>query len=78
MSEMVGKLKKWFAVALAVVTVNVVFPAQAWAADAEPALAAVRRSRGGGGFLFFGMFCCLAVVVGAVVIVYLITRRRKR
>lgn len=77
MSGMVGKLKNWFAVAFAVVTLNVLVPAQAWAA--EPVLEAARRSsRGGGGFLFAGMFCCLAVVVGVVVVVYLITRRRKR
>ncbi|WP_373873367.1 hypothetical protein [Actinoplanes derwentensis] len=76
MREMMGKLKNWFAVALAVVTLNVLVPAQAWAS--EPVLEAARRSSRGGGFGFVLMFCCAAVVIGAVVIVVLITRRRKR
>lgn len=76
MSGMVGKLRNWCTVALAVITVNVLVPAQAWAA--EPVLEAARRSRRSGGFGLAAMFCCLAVVVGVVVVVYLINRRRKR
>lgn len=76
MSDMVEKIRKWFAVALAGLTMSVLVPAQAWAS--EPAVEAARRARRGFGFFGFASLCCLFVVLGAVVAIVLISRRRKR
>ncbi|WP_430780941.1 hypothetical protein [Actinoplanes sp. G11-F43] len=76
MSEMVGKIRKWFAAAMAGLTLGLLVPAQAWAS--EPVLEAARRSGRGFGFFGFAALCCLFVVAGVVLAVVLISRGRKR
>jgi hypothetical protein len=80
MGDMIRKLQRWFAAALAGVTLAVLIPAQAWAADngtAQLVVEAARRSRRSG-FGFFGLLCCLGVVAVIVIVVLLISRNRKR
>jgi hypothetical protein len=82
MGDMAGKLKRWFAAALAAVTVSVLIPAQAWAAEPgvpQLVIEAARKSRRGGfGFGIFGLLCCLGVIVAVVVAFVLFSRKRKR
>ncbi|WP_433792031.1 hypothetical protein [Actinoplanes sp. CA-252034] len=82
MGEMARRLRKWFITALTGLTLGVLIPAQAWAADngaAQLVVEAARKSRRGGfGFGTIGIVCCLGVIVVIAVIVYLISRKRRR
>jgi hypothetical protein len=82
MGDMARRLQKWFTAALVGLTLGVLVPAQAWAADngaAQLVVEAARKSRRGGfGFGTIGLVCCLGVIVILVVIVLLISRNRRR
>ncbi|MEU4618963.1 hypothetical protein AB0G04_03145 [Actinoplanes sp. NPDC023801] len=80
MGDMIRKFQGWFAAALAGVTLAVLIPAQAWAADngtAQLVVEAARKSRRGG-FGVVGIICCLGVVAIAVIAFIVISRNRKR
>ncbi len=82
MGDMAGKLQRWFAAAFAAVTLSLLIPAQAWAAEPgvpQLVIEAARKSkRGGFGFGIIGLVCCVGVIVAAVVAFVLISRKRKR
>ncbi len=81
MGDMVRRLRKWFTAALMGLTLGVLVPAQAWAADngtAQLVVEAARRSRRGFGFGTIGLVCCLGVIAIIVIIVLLISRNRRR
>ncbi|MDI6097908.1 hypothetical protein QLQ12_04745 [Actinoplanes sp. NEAU-A12] len=82
MGDMAGKLQRWFAAAVAGVTLTLLIPAQAWAAEPgvpQLVIEAARKSRRGGiGFGIIGLLCCLGVIAAVVVAFVLISRKRKR
>ncbi|WP_372450830.1 hypothetical protein [Actinoplanes flavus] len=79
MADMTSVIRKWFAAALAGVTMALLVPAAAWASTGtgEMVIEAARRGRRSG-FGFLGVLCCLFVVGIIVLVVVLISRGRKR
>ncbi|MEV4277142.1 hypothetical protein [Actinoplanes xinjiangensis] len=82
MGDMARRLRMWFTMALVGLTLGVLVPAQAWAADngtAQLVVEAARKSRRGGfGFGTIGLVCCLGVIAIIVIVLVLISRKRRR